>query len=319
MAGLRLPTVSAQHIADAMHDYLLTRASAGETWARDAAQIVAGIGDEDLRDLLLDMLATFGAAGDVRELSLAVASASAPGSPKPTPRNLHDMHWPALRRLDLSGCHVADALYNVFDRTPLLSELILVDCDLTVLPESVGLLRNLRVLKLSRNALDDLPAALHCCTALRELYVDDNRFRIIPGFVKLLPHLTMLRRLGDIDSPAYRAAIVDGLTHTIHTEDTYHTRSAEPPPRESLVNRCLAQVLRTRGSQLLVSDDLPRPLLHEVLCFTRTAHVCQSCGQFFAEPGIMFARTEATFLGCSMVPFLIYTCSPKCHRAVRPH
>ena len=66
---------------------------------------------------------------------------------------------------------------------------------LTVFPASVGRLRQLEVLSLSKNKLTDLPVTLGFCENLQVLNLQGNRFRTIPGVVLHLKKLKELRRL----------------------------------------------------------------------------------------------------------------------------
>lgn len=68
---------------------------------------------------------------------------------------------------------------------------------LSQLPPSVGKLKALEELSLSDNKLSDLPITLGFCTKLKILNLKNNSFTIIPGVVLQLQSLTDLKRHGN--------------------------------------------------------------------------------------------------------------------------
>src|SRR5512146_2552191 len=70
--------------------------------------------------------------------------------------------------------------YTVNGRVVALS---LRGCDLPALPESIGLLRGLRVLDLTGNRLESLPGGLGDLSMLEKLYLDDNRLSGLPDSI----------------------------------------------------------------------------------------------------------------------------------------
>lgn len=91
-----------------------------------------------------------------------------------------------------------------------LKKLVMDNTSLQTFPASVGRLRKLEVLSLTKNNLRDLPVTLRFCQNLRVLNLQRNNFRQIPGIVLHLKKLEELRRLDnplsatyDISGPRY--------------------------------------------------------------------------------------------------------------------
>lgn len=74
---------------------------------------------------------------------------------------------------------------------------------LTVFPASVGRLRQLEVLSLKNNQLNDLPITLAFCKKLKDLNLSKNKFNLLPGVLLRLPNLQELRRLDNPLSQLY--------------------------------------------------------------------------------------------------------------------
>ena len=74
---------------------------------------------------------------------------------------------------------------------------------LTEFPPSVGRLRQLEVLSVKKNRLQDLPVTLAFCQNLKELNLQQNRFTRLPGIILHLPNLKELRRLDNSLPPLW--------------------------------------------------------------------------------------------------------------------
>lgn len=67
------------------------------------------------------------------------------------------------------------------------------------MPSAIGRLSKLEVLILTDNLLtvQSIPFSLKFCINLKELYVDDNQFEALPGFLTTMNHLEIVYRLGN--------------------------------------------------------------------------------------------------------------------------
>ena len=101
-----------------------------------------------------------------------------------------------------------------------LEELDVSDAALPALPDAVGELRALRVLRAPRNRLAALPAALRGARALEELDVRDNALAALPlDLLRALPALRRVRASGNpLSKGARDAASAQGLAFTVELE-----------------------------------------------------------------------------------------------------
>ena len=82
----------------------------------------------------------------------------------------------------------------------MLEELFVDKCELSVslsvpvqeLPESIGELKQLRVLNVGNNLLTALPASLGSLGTLEELVMNSNQLECLPSFIGRLSHLRVL-------------------------------------------------------------------------------------------------------------------------------
>ena len=72
-----------------------------------------------------------------------------------------------------------------------------MDSQLTTFPNSVGSLRQLETLNLSKNQLKTLPLSLSFCQNLETLDLQNNDFHLFPSVIMHLENLRTLKRLGN--------------------------------------------------------------------------------------------------------------------------
>ena len=99
--------------------------------------------------------------------------------------------------IDATHTELFYLFFTQFWSLPQLKVLKLDKTDLLELPGSVGRLQNLQELSLSKNKLTNLPITLENCKSLKKLSLNGNNFRAIPGVVLKLKALEDLRRLGN--------------------------------------------------------------------------------------------------------------------------
>lgn len=80
---------------------------------------------------------------------------------------------------------------------PDLEELIINNNQITSIPISIGLLRNLKVLIADENKIDSLPASIGSCSQLRILSLSQNQLHSLPDEVGRISQLTVLNLSGN--------------------------------------------------------------------------------------------------------------------------
>ena len=84
-----------------------------------------------------------------------------------------------------------------FYSLPDLEELIINNNEITSIPISIGLLRNLKVLIADENKIDSLPASIGSCSQLRILSLSQNQLHSLPDEVGRISQLTVLNLSGN--------------------------------------------------------------------------------------------------------------------------
>lgn len=84
-----------------------------------------------------------------------------------------------------------------FYSLPDLEELVINNNQITSIPISIGLLRNLKVLIADENKIDSLPASIGSCSQLRILSLSQNQLHSLPDEVGRISQLTVLNLSGN--------------------------------------------------------------------------------------------------------------------------
>ena len=84
-----------------------------------------------------------------------------------------------------------------FYSLPDLEELVINNNEITSIPISIGLLRNLKVLIADENKIDSLPASIGSCSQLRILSLSQNQLHSLPDEVGRISQLTVLNLSGN--------------------------------------------------------------------------------------------------------------------------
>ena len=92
---------------------------------------------------------------------------------------------------DLSG-QSAERVGAAISANGGMRELTLTGCDLSALPETIGLLTKLEKLVVSENKLTELPAAIKGCVSLTSIDANDNQLKTLPAELGELTELTQL-------------------------------------------------------------------------------------------------------------------------------
>lgn len=157
---------------------------------------------------------------------------------------------------------------------------------LTTLPPSVGRLRQLEVLSVKNNMLNDLPATLAFCQKLKDLNLKNNQFRRLPGILLSLPNLQELRRL-DNPLPQLFNGFVQPPHITIKTPDSTLASSQQQKPSfnpDSLQMLCTKVAFTHRIDYWACRSVGPlqcKTLDHLALQFT----VCEHCNTAIPKTG----------------------------------
>lgn len=80
---------------------------------------------------------------------------------------------------------------------PLLEELVINNNELSTIPISIGLLRNLKVLIADENKIESLPASIGSCSGLRILSLSQNQLQSLPDEIGRISQLTVLNLSGN--------------------------------------------------------------------------------------------------------------------------
>jgi Leucine-rich repeat (LRR) protein len=138
-----------------------------------------------------------------------------------------------LQILDISSNKLADLPSSIFQLKHLL-ELHVENCQLSDLPDAIGLMQELTYLNLSWNKLAGLPAGLGNVKSLKELIVVLNPLDSFPSVICELSHLTLLN-LQECGLKSLPAAI-GGLTLLQEMNVCYNQISFVPGEIKNLKN-----------------------------------------------------------------------------------
>lgn len=116
------------------------------------------------------------------------------------------------------------------------------------IPDSVGDIRNLKVLQANRADLMSVPSTLHLLTELRYLSLSVNNFRIIPAEILLLPNLTALDMSRNLIMEV--PADIGKLSHLEHLFLYGNKISELPPEIGNLTNLTILQLSENRITKL---------------------------------------------------------------------
>lgn len=176
-----------------------------------------------------------------------------------------------------------------------LEELILVSTRLKSLPYSLGCLKKLRTLDVSKNDLRALPDTIMHCGELRSINISGNHsFGGFPGWVMELPHLTSYKTTGtrnnDITWSGGEANVF--LRRTAAQES--RVRSS-PATGDMVVHNpsSLEQLAAGAVARSAVSMEhlyrLPMNLLQQVEGFMmdKKLYICANCKRLLLEEGMM--------------------------------
>ncbi|KAL2890592.1 Glucose-repressible alcohol dehydrogenase transcriptional effector [Ceratocystis lukuohia] len=136
--------------------------------------------------------------------------------------------------LDLSGQglrNLAPALFHY----EFLQELFIASNKISVLPASIGRLRQLRWLDASHNQLTNLPVELGMCTYLKKLLLFDNHIRDLPNELGALHQLEQLGIEGNPLLGEYKQLIMEKGTNALVTSLRENMPIPMPPPPRAMI------------------------------------------------------------------------------------
>ena len=214
-------------------------------------------------------------------------------------KNLTDLHIRDSQSLRLTGLN--------FYKFTLLTSLIITNCDIAVLPASVGKLNNLKILNISHNKLTTLPYSIIYCQQLEALDLSHNSFRFLPGYILELSSLKHLRRY---DNPLEHEMKKFALTViSILQVPDKTVQEKNIPPLQTL---CLPIILHSYPNywDLSIAPTICRMLDHTA----GNIVYCERC----YKPGF---KTDVYILslvmfrcfGLNMIPLGHYSCSTYCN------
>ncbi len=153
-------------------------------------------------------------------------------------------------------------LSNTLMRNPMLETLDLSGCGLTILPEAIGALKNLRSLNLSGNKLNKLPESIEKLANLEELYLDGNHLRSIHQILSL-KNLKILS-INISDDSAFLSANLNQLKEKnqnlkILTDSAQNY--TEPTQNSQTTSQSTQNDMRPNRKELINSDEIHAPLL----------------------------------------------------------
>jgi len=138
--------------------------------------------------------------------------------------------------MDMSGQALRTLNPKVADFYPFLTRLYLDNNQLMILPPEIGLLRNLRVLNVSQNHLQELPNCIGMLSSLVELLLFDNQIRTLPQEVGYLYKLEVLGIVGNpIDKDIKELIMERGTKELVKTIRDTTNPPPLPKPRSLLV------------------------------------------------------------------------------------
>ena len=193
--------------------------------------------------------------------------------------------------------------------------------NLETFPASIGRLRKLEELSLSRNKLSDLPVTLKFCKNLRVLNLTTNNFRQIPAVVLHLEKLDFLKRLCNpltpresMSGPRYVKAIGKKFQSSETNQDGTNSNVKYNP--HSLQNLCAQTVFSAQvdyWKQLSIG-----PLQCKTLDrLAGTFAICENCRRVVTNVEVGAVEVMLlSFVELSGVTFKLYTCSQECQTKV---
>lgn len=97
-----------------------------------------------------------------------------------------------LTSLNISNTNLTNINDKVFSKLPKITQLNLEENRLASLPDSIGLLKELRYLSVARNALRAIPSQIGCLKELRSFDARQNKLETLPSDIWLANKLTVL-------------------------------------------------------------------------------------------------------------------------------
>ena len=165
---------------------------------------------------------------------------------------------------------------------------------LSTFPPSIGRLRKLETLTLSKNKLTDLPVTLTFCENLKVLNLKGNSFNRIPGIVLRLKKLEDLRR---IDNPL--PLRWNGFASPPHVTSAYSNPNTKSNTENSKTKEGAAVTYNPDGLQMLCTKavftnqldywklDMLGPLQCKILDSLASQFViCENCHTAIPKQGV---------------------------------
>ena len=172
-----------------------------------------------------------------------------------------------------------------------LEELRLVSTKLKSLPYSIGCLKKLRTLDVSKNDLQTLPDTIVHCRELRSIDVSRNRsFWGFPGWVMELPHLKSYKTIGTRS----HTITWSGGEENVSLSKTAARKSTSPPATGDAVVHVpssLEQLAAGAVARSAVNMEhlycLPTNLLQQVEGFMleKELYICAHCKKLLLKEG----------------------------------
>ena len=170
-----------------------------------------------------------------------------------------------------------------------LKRLLLDSMGLTTFPPSVGRLRQLEVFSVKNNELHDLPVTLAFCTKLKDLNLQNNKFKRLPGVLLRLPNLQELRRFGNPLPQLFSGQFYQPPHIYINTSSG--SSQCQKPAFMSLQSLC-TKVIFTHHIDYWATGTVG-PLQCKILdCLASQFNVCEYCNRAIPITGIIMKSTK---------------------------
>lgn len=172
-----------------------------------------------------------------------------------------------------------------------LKRLYLDSMGLTTFPASVGRLRQLEVLSVKNNQLNDLPITLAFCKKLKNLNLSNNKFAFLPDVLSRLPNLQELRRL---DNPLHQ--LYHGFEHPPHINISTPSNSVPCSQTKPTFNPDPLQTLSTKAAYTHHIDYWTNETVGVLQCrildhLASQFTVCEHCNASMSKTGT-YTSTE---------------------------
>ncbi|XP_075222831.1 uncharacterized protein LOC142325234 isoform X2 [Lycorma delicatula] len=187
---------------------------------------------------------------------------------------------------------------------------------MTSLPADIGRMRNLEHLILTNNLLTvkAIPQTLTFCSSLTHLFLDNNHFDALPGFLLDMAHLKTVRRHGNHN---YFKSTFIWYHHNlnervlkVNDEKKLAQTIFQPPSLEMLA---IQSVISARDN-FFRPGYLPDTLQDYIALVFNQFNICGFCNS--AKPlshlGYKVFTFKSPYLGNTCVPFLHWACSREC-------